>query len=150
MLYYKTYRHVLLLQGAQAFPGTFHICGDNYPDAAGRVSLNREFSARQLSATAQLAVDVFTWDCTRLPLRDACGDVIVSDLVGYVRLVSAAESAAPRRRRHGATTPSVLCCPPDCGEWKRRPRSHGSFHTRIGVMVLLLLMFLCIINNIKA
>ncbi|XP_043204229.1 uncharacterized protein LOC122371720 [Amphibalanus amphitrite] len=76
------------LEGAQAFPGTFHICGDNYPDAAPRVLLNREFSARQLSPTAQLPLDVLTWDCTRLPLRDGCADVIVSDLPFGKRLGS--------------------------------------------------------------
>ncbi|XP_037086815.1 uncharacterized protein LOC119107475 [Pollicipes pollicipes] len=68
------------LEGAQAFPGTFHICGDNYPDAAGRAALNREFSSRQCSDSAQLPIDIFTWDCTRLPLRNACADVIVSDM----------------------------------------------------------------------
>ena len=97
-------------QGAQAFPGTFHICGDNYPDAAGRVALNRQYSGRQVSATAQLALDVLTWDCTRLPLRNACADVIVSDLVRYVRLVSAAESAAaPPPPPLVGTTQSILC-----------------------------------------
>ena len=61
------------------------------------MALNREHSARQRSPTVQLAVDVLTWDCTRLPLRDACADVIVSDLVRYVRLVGAVESAAATR-----------------------------------------------------
>lgn len=65
-----------------SFPGTFHMGGDNHIKAVSRFYSNKR--ALQEEINKGISIDAVRWDARRLPLNEACVDVIVSDLVRYI------------------------------------------------------------------
>lgn len=63
------------------FPGTFHIGGDNHIKAVSRFYSNKR--ALQEEIDKGIPIEAVRWDARRLPLNEACVDVIVSDMVCY-------------------------------------------------------------------
>lgn len=65
------------IEGALGFKNTFHICGDNNDKAMKRTAANIEHIAKNQQS---LLVDPLKWSAKRLPLRDQCVDIFVTDL----------------------------------------------------------------------
>ncbi|XP_071515850.1 tRNA (guanine(6)-N(2))-methyltransferase THUMP3-like isoform X2 [Panulirus ornatus] len=65
------------MEGSLTHPKAFHIGGDNYGQAVKRSRENIEYL---LKKGRSMPVDVAQWDATKLPFRNQCVDVIVSDL----------------------------------------------------------------------
>lgn len=66
------------MQGSLAFSSCFHLGGDldNRAVSRSRSNLDHNIFEKKLS----VASDISQWDATRLPLRNSCADVVVSDL----------------------------------------------------------------------
>ncbi|MPC32869.1 THUMP domain-containing protein 3 [Portunus trituberculatus] len=65
------------MEGSLTHRQAFHLGGDNYGQAVKR---SRENINNLLKKGKSMAVDVAWWDATKLPLRNQCVDVVVSDL----------------------------------------------------------------------
>ncbi|XP_014291096.1 tRNA (guanine(6)-N2)-methyltransferase THUMP3 [Halyomorpha halys] len=65
------------IEGALGFSNTFHICGDNNDKAIKRTAANINHITKNQQP---LLVDPLKWSAKRLPLRDQCVDVFVTDL----------------------------------------------------------------------
>ncbi|XP_049805778.1 tRNA (guanine(6)-N2)-methyltransferase THUMP3-like isoform X2 [Schistocerca nitens] len=64
------------IEGALSFPGSLFLSGDIHPKAIERTKLNiNELTAKHVSN-----IDVFNWDAQKLPLKDSCIDLCVTDL----------------------------------------------------------------------
>ena len=67
-------------QGSLAWPSTYHLLGDNHEQAAPRAMANCT-DLRSSGAGSGLKMDILQWDVRSLPLRTACVDIVVTDLV---------------------------------------------------------------------
>ncbi|CAL4122886.1 unnamed protein product, partial [Meganyctiphanes norvegica] len=65
------------MEGSLTYKQTFHLGGDNFFKAVIR---SRENITHLERKGEKMPVDVAGWDATRLPIRDQCVDVVVSDL----------------------------------------------------------------------
>ncbi|XP_045614444.2 tRNA (guanine(6)-N2)-methyltransferase THUMP3 isoform X1 [Procambarus clarkii] len=65
------------MEGSLTYPKAFHIGGDNYAQAVKRSRENIEYLLKKQKS---MPIDVAQWDSTRLPFKNQCADVIVSDL----------------------------------------------------------------------
>ncbi len=70
-------------QGSLAWPSTYHLLGDNHEQAAPRAMANCT-DLRSSGAGSGLKMDILQWDVQSLPLRTACVDVVVTDLVSIL------------------------------------------------------------------
>ncbi|XP_037790531.1 THUMP domain-containing protein 3-like [Penaeus monodon] len=65
------------IEGSLTYTKSFHLGGDNFGQAVKRSRDNIDWLVNKGKS---MSVDVAQWDATRLPLREQCVDIVVSDL----------------------------------------------------------------------
>jgi len=70
------------IEAAINWPEAVHIGGDIHPQAVPRAETNvRHLNQKRIEAQkSPLLIDLYSWDATQLPLRDACVDVFITDM----------------------------------------------------------------------
>ncbi|XP_018018777.1 THUMP domain-containing protein 3-like isoform X2 [Hyalella azteca] len=68
----------ITIEGALCFPACYHVGGELHSKAVDRAATNLQHA--ELTRGVALPAGLLRWDATKIPFRDSCADVIVSDL----------------------------------------------------------------------